>query len=167
MNHNVTIKQRYKVEHFGAGTIFGFTHIRKSTEVFDNLVTTEGRNKYLDATLKTGLASPTWYVGLKDTGTVDAADTLASHAGWSELTIYTGDRPAWTPGTISAGSVDNSASKASFTATSADSVYGCFLASAASGTSGTLLGAGDFTAAKALEIDDILQVTVTCSMTAS
>lgn len=137
---------------------------------FDNLVTTAGLNKYLDATLKTGLAAPAWYVGLKDTGTPDAADTLSSHATWAELTstVYTGDRPAWTPGSISAGSVSNSGSKAQFTITGGDTIYGALLCDAASGTSGTLLGVGDFTGgSRAVIIGDRLDVTVTATITAA
>lgn len=157
----VKISQNYHVDCFAPdGTL-------KWSDDIENLVVTEGRNKYLDAALKTGLASPAWYVGLKGTGTVVAGDTLASHAGWSEINPYTGDRPAWTPGTIASGSVDNSASKASFSITGTSTVYGCFLASAASGTTGTLLGAGDFGTPKAVESGDTLSVTVTCSMTAS
>lgn len=163
----IKIKQSYTVECFGPGTIFGFTHVRKWADKFDNLVTTEGRNKYLDATLKTGLTSPAWYVGLKGTGTVVAGDTLASHSGWSEITPYTGNRPAWTSGTISSGSVDNSASKASFSINATVDVYGAMLASVNSGTSGTLLGAGDFSAMKSVSSGDTLQVTITCSITAS
>lgn len=161
MEHSVTIAQKYHVECFAPdGTL-------KWQDEIDNLVVTEGRNKYLDATLKTGLASPAWYVGLKGTGTVVAGDTLASHSGWSEINPYSGNRPAWTAGTVSSGSVDNSSSKASFAITSSTTVYGCFLASANTGTSGTLLGAGDFGTAKAVDNGDTLQVTVTCSMTAS
>ncbi|TSA13000.1 MAG: hypothetical protein D4R73_01515 [Deltaproteobacteria bacterium] len=117
----------------------------KWVEEFGNLVVGEGLAKYLDATLKTGLASPAWYVGLKGTGTVLNADALASHGGWSEINPYTGNRPAWTPGSITGTTtktVDNSASKAVFSITEALTVYGAFMASVNTGTSGTLLGAG-------------------------
>ncbi len=154
----LTISQFYQVECYGPDGQL------KWADSFCNLVTTEGLNKYLDATLKTGLASPAWYVGLKGAGTAAAGDTLASHAGWSELTSYTGDRQAFTPGTIAAGSVDNSASKASFPITGTMTVAGAFLASAATGTSGTLLGAGDFSGNKGVASGDTLNVTVACSV---
>jgi len=136
-------------------------------EDFSNLVVTAGLNKYLDATLKTGLQTPLWYVGLKSQGTASAADTLASHPTWTEVNPYTGNRPVWTAGTINAGSVDNSASRAVFTCTSAATVAGAFMASASTGTTGTLLGVGDFTTARAVVTDDVLNVQVTCSLTAS
>lgn len=159
---STTISQVYQVECFGPdGTL-------KWSDTFENLVTTEGLNKYLDAALKTGLASPAWYVGLKGTGSAAAGDTLASHAGWTELTPYTGNRPAFTPGTISAGSVDNSASKATYAITGTATVAGAFVCSAASGTSGTLLGAGDFGAgSKSVGNGDTLNITVTASMTSA
>lgn len=134
---------------------------------FHNAVVTEGLNQLLDATLKTGDAAPAWYVGLKDTGAVNAADTLASHAGWSELTNYTGDRQAFTPGTIAAGSVDNSASKASFPITGTDDIYGAFLCDVATGSSGILYGAGDFSAQRGVISGDTLNVTVTASVSAA
>ena len=140
----------------------------KWVEDYDNLVVTEGLNKYLDATLKTGLASPAWYVGLKDTGTPAAGDTLASHATWVELDVYSETtRRTWTPGTISGGSVNNSSSKAVFTIDTDDTVYGAFMCSVASGTAGVLLGVGDFAAPRAVISGDVLNVTVTCSIAAS
>ena len=134
-----------------------------------NLVVTAGLDKLLDACFKTGLASPACYVGLKDTGTVAAGDTLASHAGWAELTssVYSGNRPAFTPGTIASGAVDNAASKASFTITGADTIYGALLCDATSGTSGTLYGAGDFSSPRAVEVDDTLNVEVDLSVAAA
>jgi len=42
-------------------------------------------------------------------------------------------------------------------------VYGAFMASVNTGTTGTLLGAGDFGVARAVEIADTLSVTVTCT----
>lgn len=133
-----------------------------------NLVVTAGKNKLLDATFKTGLASPAWYVGLKGAGTVSAADTMGSHAGWTDVDCYSqANRPAWTPGTISGGSVDNSASKAVFTIDVDSTAAGGFLAdnNTVSGTTGTLYGAGDFAASRAVYIGDTLNVTVTPSIT--
>ena len=169
MQANMRVEHHYHVECYDKdGNL-------KWSEEFDNLVTTAGLNKYLDATLKTGLASPAWYVGLVDgpgSGTTFAAgDTMASHAGWTECADYDeATRPAFTPGTISAGSVNNSGSKAVFTMNASVTVAGCFLVdnSTKDGTSGTLLGAGDFTGGDRAVVDnDILNVTVTATITAS
>jgi hypothetical protein len=145
----------------------------KWADTIHNLVTTEGLNKYLDACLKTGLASPAWYVSLvkaKTTGYA-AGDTLASHGGWTEGapgTDWTGNRIGFTPGTIATGSVDNSGSKAVFPILGTLTISGALLCSAATGTSGTLLGVGDFTGgSKGVGAGDTLSVTVTASLTAS
>jgi hypothetical protein len=138
----------------------------KWTEEFENIIVTAGLNKYLDATFKTGLASPAWYVGLKDTGNVVAGDILSSHTGWAELDVYTGDRKPFVPGTISGGSVSNSGNKAAFTIDVADTIYGAFLCDALSGNSGTLMGAGNFTSPRVVEIGDTLNVTITPSIAA-
>lgn len=142
---------------------------------FENLVPTVGLNKYLDATLKTGLVTPAWYVfivtGPGSGTTYAAADTMASHSGWSEDSTYSNaTRPTWTPGTISGGSVDNSASKATFNINGTATIAGAGMAdnSTIGGTTGTLLGAGDFTGGDRSVISgDTLNVQVTCSMTAS
>ncbi len=132
---------------------------------FNNIVVTVGLNKLLDATFKSGLTTPAWYVGLKGTGTMLAADTMASHSGWSEIVPYSDStRPAFTPGTISSGAVDNSASKAVFNVNTGSTVYGCFLA-AKSGTTGTLYGGGDFGSSRAVLNGDTLNVTVTLTQT--
>ena len=161
MDFGMKIKQRYTAQCYGPDGLL------KWSDTFDNLVTTEGLNKYLDATLKTGLTTPAWYVGLvgaKSTGYF-AADTLALHAGWTEGNPYTGNRPAWTSGAVAGGSVDNSAAKASFAITATATVFGCFVCSATSGTAGILLGVGDFSGgSKGVASGDTLQVTVTCSL---
>jgi len=161
------ISHTYLVECFGPDGVL------KWADTIHNLVTTEGLNKYLDACLKTGLASPAWYVSLvkaKTTGYA-AGDTLASHGGWTEGapgTDWTGNRIAFTPGTIANGSVDNSGAKATFPILGTLTISGALLASAATGTSGTLLGVGDFTGgSKAVAAGDTLTVTVTASLTAS
>jgi hypothetical protein len=164
----VKAKTIYKVECFGKDGKL------KWTEEFENTVVTAGLNVLLDATFKTGIAVPTWYVGLKDSAAgVVAGDTMASHAGWTESTDY-GDpfsaRPAFTPGTIAAGSVDNSASKAVFAIDDTVDIYGAFLCdddgSLALDT-GTLYGAGDFSTPRSVISGDTLNVTVTLTQTAA
>ena len=117
-------------------------------------------------TTNTAFSAPTWFVGLKGTGTVVAGDTLQSHAGWAEINPYSNaTRPAWTPGAVSGGSVDNSAAKAVFNINATSTVYGCFLAndSVVNGTFGILFGAGDFASSRSVANGDTLNVTVTCT----
>lgn len=161
-----TIKHHYDVECWRDGELIW-------SESFDNLVTTAGLNKYLDATLKTGLTTPAWYVGLitgpGSGNTYSAADTAASHAGWAEDTTYSnGARPAWTPGAIAAGSVSNTASKAVFNVNGTATIAGCFMSDLTTkgGTTGTLLGEGNFTGGDRLvQNGDTLNVTVTATQT--
>lgn len=137
----------------------------KWTEEFRNLVVTEGRNDVLNKYFKGSSYTAVWYVGLKSSaGGTAAGDTLASHAGWTETTSYSGNRKAVTFGTVSAGSVDNSGSPCSFAMTGTVTVYGCFLATVDTGTSGTLYSVGDFSLSKAVTSGDTLSVTVTLTM---
>ena len=164
MKHTIEIGHFYKVECFDKdGNL-------KWQDGFENLVVTAGRNKYLDATLKTGLTTPAWYVGLKDAVASIAADTMASHAGWAELVPYSNaTRPTYVLGTIASGSVDNSASKAVFNINGSATIGGAFIAdnSTKSGTSGILLGAGEFGTARSVISGDTLNVTITCSITSA
>jgi len=164
MNQNVKIGQFYKVECLDQNGKL------KWEDSFENLVVTTGRNKYLDATLKTGLATPTWYVGLKDSVSAVANDTMASHAGWSELSPYSNaNRPTYVLGTIASGSVDNSASKASFAINATATIGGAFITdnNTKAGATGILLGAGEFAQARSVISGDTLNVTVTCSITSA
>jgi hypothetical protein len=136
----------------------------KWVEEFDNLITTEGLNSVLSVYLDGATQIATWYVGLKGTGSPAAGDTLASHSGWSEITSYSGNRKQWNGGTASAGSIDNSASKASFSITGTVTIAGAFLASAATGTTGTLYSVGNFSASRDLISGDTLDVTATFTM---
>lgn len=162
MSLTATPHTRYRVECFdSSGNL-------KWVEEFDNLVTTEGKNTLLDYTLKTGAASPTWYVGLKNTGAAAAGDVMNSHAGWTENVTYSdGTRRTFTPGTISAGSVDNSASKAQFNINGTTDIYGAFLTSNStkSGTTGLLYGVGDFAASRSVVSGDVLNVQITATIT--
>ena len=164
IKNEVRLKQHWIVECFDTqGNL-------KWKEGFENLVVTAGRDKYLDATLKTGLTTPLWYVGLKGTGAIVAGDIMSSHAGWAELTPYSNaTRPQWTPGAIASGSVDNSAAKAVFNINATSTIFGAFMAdnSTKGGTTGTLLGGADFAASRAVASGDTLNVQVTCSLTST
>jgi hypothetical protein len=161
ISHETKIAQHYYLECYGADGKL------KWKEDFENLVVTAGRNHYLDATLKTGSVSPLWYVGLKNVTAETAADTMASKP-WTEITAYSqATRPQWVPGTVASGSVDNVASKAVFTINAPTTIYGAFLVNnnTKGGTTGILLGAGNFTPERPVIIGDILNVTVVCSAT--
>lgn len=132
---------------------------------FDNLVTTAGLNDSLTQHFKGVAYTALWYVGLTSGSVFAAADTMASHAGWTESTVYSNTtRPVLTLGAVSAGSVDNSASKAVFTINGTGNVFGAFLTtgSAISGAVGTLYGEGLLAAGyRAVQSGDTLSVTVT------
>jgi hypothetical protein len=133
----------------------------KWTEEFHNLVTTEGKNDIIDKYFKGSAYTAAWFLGLKGTGTAAVGDTLASHAGWSEVTPYSGNRPAITFGSTSAGS--NTATAVSFTINGTATVAGAFISSVNTGTSGKLYSAGDFAASRSVASGDTLNVTPTVS----
>lgn len=132
----------------------------------ENLIVDEGINFILDTALSGTAQDTTYFVGLKDTGTVLAAWTLTSI---TEITaIYSGNRPAWTEDNTGADeSVSNSASPAAFSITGTDDVYGAFLATVDTGTAGTLIGAKDFASAQTVNNGDTLNVTYTINASAS
>ena len=131
------------------------------------LITTVGRNKLLDACFKTGEAANQWFVGLvSNTGftAYAAADTMASHAGWTESSAYSNaTRPAYVGSVPVGGSIDNSASKAVFTINASDSIQGAFLTdgSVILGVSGILYGEGPLSAIRSVISGDTLNVTIT------
>ncbi len=164
VKESVKASTKYRVECYGPDGVL------KWVEEFPNLVTTAGKNALVTNTFKTIPGSVAWYVGLVDNAgwtAYAAADTMASHTGWAEGTPYSNaTRPAWTPGAVSGGSVDNSASKAVFTINATLTVRGCFLTdnNTKGGTTGTLYGVGDFAASRSVLSGDTLNVTVTPSV---
>lgn len=134
----------------------------KWEETFHNLVTTEGKNSLLDVYFDAATQITTWYLGLKGTGSAAAGDTLASHAGWSEVTPYAGNRPSITFGTSSSGSLAAS-SAVSYSINATQTVAGAFIASVNTGTSGKLYSAGDFSGSRSVVSGDTLNVTPTVS----
>ncbi|MCP5016290.1 MAG: hypothetical protein GY938_13615 [Ketobacter sp.] len=138
----------------------------KWIERIENLITSEGLDDVLDKYLKGSAYTAAFYVGLTDgTPTVAAGDTMASHAGWTEIVAYSeATREVYTLGTVSGQSVDNSASKASYSINGTATIGGCFLTtnSTKSGSTGTLYGVGAFTGGdRSVLSGDTLNVTVT------
>lgn len=132
-------------------------------------MTTVGLNHLQDTEFNSGtqVASNSWFIGLinnSPTPTLAIGDTLASHAGWSETTGYSGNRKAWGQGASAAGVVTN-ASTANYAITGSVTVYGLFLCSASSGTSGVLFASAAFSGGtQAVANGDTLQVTLTVTV---
>lgn len=148
----------------------------KWVEEVKNLTVTEGLNNLLTNQFKGSAYTAAWYVGLIDnTGfsALNATDTAAKITtttpsggtnSWQENIGYSGGvRPTLTLGTASGGSIDNTASKAVFTASGTETIYGGFVVSSGTqgGTTGTIYGEAAFSATKSLTSGDTLTVTVT------
>jgi hypothetical protein len=90
---------------------------------------------------------------------------MASHAGWTENVGYSNaTRVAWTGGAVSGGSVDNSASPASFLISATGTIAGSFVVSnnVKGGTTGILYSEVNFIQGNRNVVSgDILNVTDT------
>jgi hypothetical protein len=148
----------------------------KWEEETHNLVVNVGLQD-MNAKYFTGSAyTAAWYLGLI-TGpgsgtTIAAADTMSSHAGWTENTSYSqSTRPACTfgtPTTANPSVATNSASAATFSINGTATIAGAFLTSnnTKSGTTGTLFSAADFSSPgdRSVVSGDTLTVTYTLSL---
>jgi len=135
-----------------------------------NLVTNAGLDDILDKYYKGSAYTAAFYVGLADgTPTFAAGDTMASHAGWAEVTGYSESvRQDLTMGSVASQSVDNSAAKATFSINATVTVGGAFVTtnSAKSGTTGTLVGGAAFSGDRSAVSGDTITVTVTATQAA-
>jgi len=141
----------------------------KWRDTIKNLVTTLGKNDFLDKYLKGAAYTQTIVMGLKGTGVAVVGDTQASHAGWLEVGVanaptYTGPRKVVTMNAASAGS--SVTPTQAFAITGAGTVAGCFInnggTSAIDNTTGVLFSAGDFTGgSKTVANLDTINVTYT------
>ena len=131
---------------------------------FHNLVTDVGKDSLLDIMFDAATQVTSWYLGLVSgaSPTFAAADTLASHAGWTEFSSYAGDRKPIGFGEPSAQSLA-SAADVSFAINAAGTVGGAFVCSAAAGTAGILYSEGDLDADRTVASGDTLNVAVTLS----
>ena len=147
----------------------------KWSEKFPNVVTTQGKNYLLDNGLAGSAFTAAFYLGLISSVSytaVAAADTAATHAGWTEAgatnaPTYSGARKTAVWGSASAGTKALSAALA-YTFTGAGTVKGCFLSTIATvdATTGSLYSAGLFTGGDRAGIvsGDILNVSYSTSL---
>ena len=140
-----------------------------------NLVVDVGLAYMAGSALTSVAAITSWYVGLYGAGasnTPAAADTMSSHAGWTEVVAYSNaTRVAATFVTATTANpsvATNTASPAVFNINGTTTVGGAFLTSgsAKSGTAGTLFSAADFGSPgdRSVVNSDTLSVTYTFSL---
>ena len=140
-----------------------------------NLVVNEGLADMNDKYFSGSGYSAAWYLGLVNNSpspSYAAGDTLASHAGWSETTDYSGNRKSVTFGSATSADpsvIDNSGSPAQFSITGTVTVAGAFLATVDTGTSGILFSVSTFQSpgARSVVSGDTLNVTYEFSLDAA
>lgn len=158
----------------------------KWEDSFPNLVNAVGKELMLDTLLRTAGTYTTVgpYLGLISgaSPTFAAADTMTSHAGWTEFINYTvggsavrGTAVFGAPsssGTTPSNVTTTTATAITYTITGAGgTVGGCFLvtgsgaSSTQSNTSGTLYSAGAFATAKITTAGDTVSVTYSTTAT--
>jgi hypothetical protein len=149
----------------------------KWTAESKNLVVNAGLQYMAGSALTSTTQVTTWYLGLYGaaaSNTPAAGDTMASHAGWTEIVPYSNANRV--TATLAASTnanpsvVTNTASPAVFNIDNTATVGGAFLTSAndKSGSTGTLFSAADFGSPgdRSVVNGDTLSVTYTFSLAA-
>jgi hypothetical protein len=145
----------------------------KFVEVGHNQIKDVGAKLLLDAMFHGTAASGTWYIGLiTAAGSIQtAADTMSSHAGWTESTAYSeATRREWNEGAASGSSgviSIASSSTSDFTMNSTVSIDSIFVVdnSTKGGTTGTLWSTAPFSTSQSLVSGDVLKVSYTFTFT--
>jgi hypothetical protein len=143
-----------------------------------NLVVNVGLKDMNDKYFSGSSYTAAWYLGLYGAASSNdpaAGDTMASHAGWTEITAYSQTtRPQCNFGaatTADPSVISNSAAVAVFSINGTATVGGAFLTSdnTKGGTTGVLFSASDFQAPgdRAVVSGDVLNVTYTFSLDAA
>lgn len=138
-----------------------------------NVVTTVGKNDLLDKYFAGSGYTAGWFCGLISsvsfTTGVNAADTMASHGGWTEAgganaPTYSGNRPAMSFGTAASSASKSTSAPSSFTFTGSGTIKGMFATTVATkdGTTGIMYNAVLFTGGdRIVAATDVVNVSVT------
>jgi hypothetical protein len=158
------INSRWAWEHWRRGELI-------DSWVEKNLCTNEGLNYLLGAGFTGVTAISDWYIAVYDNNHTPASNNTYATPGFTEATNYDeATRPEWDNAGVSAKALTNTAAKASFTFTSAATIYGAALVGGgtAATTKGDAAGAGKLynvsafsSGAKGMASSDILKVTIT------
>ena len=163
MDNRMNMKGAFKIEHRGVDGEL------KGVYDFPNGIVDEGLDSILDVQFHAASQITTWYIGLVDNSGWTAfadADTLASHAGWSESTNYSeANRVEWEEDAASSRSITNSTT-ADFSVNANGNMKGIFVSSnnvKSTGNTGTLWSTAAFSSVVAVTNGDTLKVTYTVS----
>lgn len=134
-----------------------------------NIVTNEGLDRILDVYFAGETQTATWYVGLVETDTSEAAGMTYDVPVFTESTSYDeGTRPEYDEAASSSQSVTNSASKATFTISASKTMYGAALFSISTkgdhspGANNVLHCYSKFGTSRDVIDNDVINVTYTC-----
>jgi len=163
MRSLLTVRGFFLVEHRDKfGKLLGIYRV-------PNGVVTVGANHILETEFNGGSQIATWYIGLVDnsgyTGWV-VGDTMGSHTGWSESTVYAaGTRPEWTADAAASRAITNSTT-VDFAINATATLKGIFITSnnTKGGTTGTLWAVATFSSNPAVGNGDTLKVTYTITI---
>ena len=168
------------VEGLSSGGVFTVTCVDKDgnekwVNIAPNLVVNTGLQA-MNTQFFTGSAyTAAWYIGLvngfSSTTTFSGGDTLATHAGWTENSSYSGTRKAASFGAATLAdpsNINNASSSASFTMNATANIAGAFLCNVTSGTTGLLFSAADFQSPgdRSVVSGDVLNVTYSFNLDA-
>lgn len=159
MRTRLPMRGCYFIEHRNkAGKLIGVYRV-------PNGITDQGMNDLLDVHFGNDTQHSLWYIGLIDNSGysgVDPSDTLASHAGWSENTDYSGNRKNWAVGSASGRSISNGTT-ADFNITATATLRGIFVTDQETGTTGILWSTALFSSPVSVQNGDTLKITYTVS----
>ena len=158
---DLTFNNTFKVEQIRDGRLIAEYEM-------NNAVSNEGINSILNTYFGSAAKKAAWYLGLIDhTGysTSAVADTMSSHAGWTEFVTYAETaRPTFVPTSSTAQSVTGTAvSEFTIGTVSSQSIEGIFVTDNGTkgGTSGMLWATALFSAAAVVLTGDVFRVTYT------
>lgn len=169
------------VEGMSAGGAFTVTCVDKDgnekwVDIAPNLVVNTGLQDMNTKFFSGSAYTAAWYVGLVNgtsaSTTFSGGDTLATHAGWTENSSYSGTRKTATFGAATLSNIsniNNSTSTASFTMNANATIAGAFLTNVASGATGLLFSAADFQSPgdRSVINGDVLLVTYSFNLSAT
>lgn len=140
-----------------------------SHETDTNIMPTLGLNYLLNIGLDAGTQITAWYVAPFQTDTTPALGTTYATPVFTEATLYApATRPAFDPAAASGGVMSNTASKASFTWSTALTIYGAALVGGGTAATtkadtvggGTILSAAKFATPDVVDPADVSKIWV-------